>query len=186
MPTRLPEPLLSDAMTRLPAWSGDPDGIHGRFTLDADHRRRLAADITELADRTEHPIAVEQLADGLEVSLVTGEVDGVSEVDIALATRITDLASGAAVQLIPQQRRADLDSPVTTYALAVDGDEQTWWHDRDRVEPVMGVPATEAGLMPVPLPDTAPQEPEPGVEAEQEPRGGEPFGFHLRGPGDPD
>lgn len=186
MPTRLPEPLLSDAMTRLPGWSGDADGIHGRFTLDADHRRRLVADITELAECTEHPIVVEQLADGLEVSLVTGDVDGVSEVDIALATRINDLASGAAAQLIPQQRRPDLGSPVSSYAVAIDGDEQTWWRDRDLAEPVMGVPATEGGLMPVPLPDTAPQEPEPGVEPEQEPRGGEPFGFHLRGAGDPD
>lgn len=178
--------MLSDAMTRLPGWSGDPDGIHRHFDIDGDDRRRLVANIEALADLTGHPIAVEEVADGVDVALVSDDVSGVSEIDIALATRITDLASGRAALHIPQQRQADLNGPEPVAAYAdTDGGERSWWSDRDTAEPVMGVPATGAGLMPIPLPDTAPREPEPGIGLEQEPRGGEPLGFGMRGAGDP-
>jgi 4a-hydroxytetrahydrobiopterin dehydratase len=188
MPTRLSDPLLSDAMTRLPGWSGDADGIRGRFVVAAERRRDLLDDIATLAELTGHPIAVEETPDAVDVVLVSEDVHGVTEVDIALATRITDLVSGAATRVIPRQRQAQLNREVTTPApasdAAYDGDERTWWSHPDTAEPVMGVPATEAGLMPIPLPDIAPQEPEPGIEPEQEPRGGEALGFNLRGAGE--
>jgi 4a-hydroxytetrahydrobiopterin dehydratase len=183
MPTRLPETLLSDAMSRLPAWSGDADGIRARFVLDDDHRRHLVDEVATLAGLTGHPIGVEETPDAVEVALTTDDVSGVSEVDIALATRISDLAMGAHEHVIPRQRQAQVNA-ATSYAAAADGDERAWWSDHDAAEPLMGVPATEAGLMPIPLPDTAPREPEPGLEVEQEPRGGEALGFNIRGAGD--
>ena len=47
-------------------------------------------------------------------------------------------------------------------------DEKSWWRSKDEVEPFMGVPAVTGGVMPAPLPDDRPFEPEPGVEHEQE------------------
>lgn len=45
-------------------------------------------------------------------------------------------------------------------------DEKQWGSTIDDVEPLMGVPSVATA--PVPLPDIAPNEPEPGIETEQE------------------
>ena len=45
-------------------------------------------------------------------------------------------------------------------------DEHSWWHTHDDMEPLIGVPSV--GAVPVPLVDTASDEPEPGVAPEQE------------------
>lgn len=47
-------------------------------------------------------------------------------------------------------------------------DEQQWWFPHDELEPVIGVPSVSAA--PVPLIDTAADEPEPGLAPEQEER----------------
>lgn len=44
--------------------------------------------------------------------------------------------------------------------------EKQWWHHEDDLEPLMGVPSMAAA--PAPLPDTASNEPEPGVAPEQD------------------
>lgn len=197
MPTRLDDRVLSDALTRLAGWSGDAARIHREFPLDAVARPRLAADIEALADRTGHPIDVRATDEGFDVTLATDDVAGVSEVDIALAARLNDLFLGSPERSIPQQRQAHLytdvpaapaDVPADVSADAsadVPSEEREWWADQDRLEPLMGVPATTSGVMPAPLPDTAPDEPEPGIEAAQEGGAGDGLGFLLRGPGDP-
>jgi 4a-hydroxytetrahydrobiopterin dehydratase len=190
MPMRLPEPMLVDAMSRLPGWAAGDGRIHRRFALETSQRQRVVDEIAALAERTDHDISVTQATDGVDVMLRTADVDGVSEIDIALAARINDLANGSAFVEVPRQRgQAQLNRQVTTYAAGAPADESDWWRDSDTREPLMGVPATESGLMPIPLPDTAPREPEPGIEIEQEPRGGEALGFGIRGAGeapDPD
>jgi hypothetical protein len=47
-------------------------------------------------------------------------------------------------------------------------DAQALWHERDHLEPLIGVPSVSAA--PAPLPDTASYEPEPGLAPEQEER----------------
>jgi len=45
-------------------------------------------------------------------------------------------------------------------------DEKQWRDASDSLEPLIGVPSVAAA--PIQLPDTAPYEPEPGLEPEQE------------------
>jgi 4a-hydroxytetrahydrobiopterin dehydratase len=113
MPTRLSEVLVRDALTRLDGWSGDDQAIHREFVLDMMARQRLCADIDALAGAVHHSILVTDRAAGLDVTLATVDVDGVSEVDIAVASRINDLFNGSAAGLVPQQRlQASLNTEV--------------------------------------------------------------------------
>jgi 4a-hydroxytetrahydrobiopterin dehydratase len=183
MPTRLDERLLADALTRLSGWAGDERAIHREFVVDAITRQRLVGDIDSLAATTGHDIALRDTAHGLDVTLSTTDVAGVSEVDIALASRLNDLFLGTPTRAIPRQRQGRLNTSVASEADESVQDEKQWWERHDAAEPLMGVPSLSSGVMPAPLPDTAPGEPEPGIEPAQE--AGDGLGFSLRGAGDP-
>jgi 4a-hydroxytetrahydrobiopterin dehydratase len=152
MPTHLSEPLVRDALTRLVGWSGDAGTIHRDFALDAASRQHMTAEIQALSGSTHHAITVAATSTGIGVTLATADVDGVSELDIAVASRLNDLFSGTSAGHLPQQRQASVNAPAATSAAAVGVEEHRWWDGRDRLEPVMGVPATSSGVMPVPLP----------------------------------
>ena len=62
-----------------------------------------------------------------------------------------------------------------------ENDERDWWTSADDAEPLVGVPSVAS--VPVPLPDTAPDEPEPGIEPEQE-ADIEGLGFEFSHPGE--
>lgn len=167
MATRLSEPVLRDALTRLAGWSGDDHMIRREFTVEAVPRQRLVDDIEALAALVHHTILVTDTATGLGVTLATDDVDGVSEVDIAVASRLNDLFNGTPGSVVPVQRQAA--APNNTPLTADEVDERAWWNNSDNAEPVMGVPAASAAVVPAPLPDTAAYEPEPGIEPQQEP-----------------
>jgi len=105
MPTKLSEPLVQDALTRLAGWAGDEHMIHREFVLDGAPRQRMLDEIEALADTTDHTVMLTDTTGGLDVSLATTDVDGVSEVDIAMAARINDLFILS--KAIPEQRPAD-------------------------------------------------------------------------------
>ena len=105
MPTKLSQPLLTDALTRLSGWAGDEHMIHREFVLDGAPRQWLVDEIETLAESTEHSILLTDTAGGLDVGLATTDVDGVSEVDIAMASRLNDLF--VLTTSIPQQRVAE-------------------------------------------------------------------------------
>ena len=102
MPTKLTEPLLRDALTRLSGWTGDAQMIHREFTLADAPRQVMLQDIESLAQSTDHTIMLIDTDLGLDVSLATTDVDGVSEVDIAMAARLNDLFLLATA--VPAQR----------------------------------------------------------------------------------
>src|SRR4051812_9367071 len=91
MPTKLSQPLLDDALTRLTGWAGDEQMIHREYVLDGMPRQRLLDEIESLAESTDHTIMLTDTDGGVDVSLATTDVDGVSEVDIAMASRLNDL-----------------------------------------------------------------------------------------------
>jgi len=114
MPTKLSEPLLKDALTRLSGWAGDEQMIHREYVLDGMPREWLVDEIEALAESTDHTILLTDTADGLDVSLATTDVDGVSEVDIAMAARLNDLFVLSTA--IPRQRAAEpLETAVPDY-----------------------------------------------------------------------
>ena len=104
MPTKLNEPLLRDALTRLSGWGGDAELIHREFALEGLPRQRMLDEIELLAGSTDHTIMLTDTDRGLDVSLATTEVDGVSEVDIAVAARLNDLYTLSSA--VPVQRGA--------------------------------------------------------------------------------
>lgn len=110
MPTKLSEPLVQDALTRLTGWTGDELMIHREFVLDGLPRERLLEEIEALADSTDHTIMLTDTSTGLDVSLATTDVDGVSEVDIAMAARLNDLFLLSTA--IPQPRAAEPEETV--------------------------------------------------------------------------
>ena len=104
MPSRLSEPLVQDALTRLTGWAGDEHMIHREFVLEDRPRQRLRDEITALAGSTDHSILLTDTTGGLDVTLATADVDGVSEVDVAVASRLNDLFLLSTA--VPQQRAA--------------------------------------------------------------------------------
>lgn len=66
------------------------------------------------------------------------------------------------------EQLADLAHQRGPTAMEQQPDAQALWHERDDLEPLIGVPSVAAA--PVPLPDTASYEPEPGLAPEQEDR----------------
>jgi|SRR5947209_2980051 len=105
MPTKLSEPLLQDALTRLTGWGGDGQLIHREYVLDGARRDWLLEEISALADSTDHTVLLTDTPTGVDVSLATTDVDGVSEVDVAMASRLNDLFLLATA--IPEPRVAD-------------------------------------------------------------------------------
>jgi len=110
MPTKLSEPLVQDALRRLTGWAGDERMIHREFLLDGTLRQRMLEEIEALADTIDHTIMLTDTTGGLDVSLATNDVDGVSEVDVAMASRINDLFTLS--KAIPEQRSAGPDETV--------------------------------------------------------------------------
>jgi 4a-hydroxytetrahydrobiopterin dehydratase len=98
MATLLDGRLVDDTLASLPGWNhGDGDlwrEVHLPKEADAALRREVEADATAM----DHHVTVEQVKGGTRFSLRTEDVGGVSELDIALASRISDLAHRLAEQ----------------------------------------------------------------------------------------
>jgi pterin-4a-carbinolamine dehydratase len=92
MPTLLDTPLIDETLQALPGWQGDQTRIWREVRLpddvDAELRRRVDVDATALG----HQPGVERTGDTTRFELSTPEVGGVSELDIAHASHISDLA----------------------------------------------------------------------------------------------
>jgi len=92
MPTLIDAPLLDETLTALPGWEGDQSRIWRDVSLpdevDAELRRRVDVDATAAGHHPE----VERTGDTTRFVLTTPEVGGVSELDVALASHISDLA----------------------------------------------------------------------------------------------
>ena len=98
-PTLLDEPLVDDTLQSLPGWNGDKHTlwreVHLPPHLDDELRRRVDVDSTAMG----HAAEVERVDGGTRFVLTTHDVGGVSELDVALAAHISDLAH----QLSPQE-----------------------------------------------------------------------------------
>jgi 4a-hydroxytetrahydrobiopterin dehydratase len=174
MPTRLTEELVADALTALPGWTGNAERISRTVQLTAEQAAQLKVSVAESADSMNHHPAVEDGDGSMTFALWTRSEGGVTELDIALAARIDDLvlqvcgvpvAPGGVihaedlrdVDVIADQRRAVAEH-----------------HHEGRGEPFIGVVSASGGEPATPLPDTAPYEPEPGVDSREGRQGGGP------------
>jgi 4a-hydroxytetrahydrobiopterin dehydratase len=89
MATLLDETLVADALHGLDEWTGGRDRIARTVTVD-DPDALLAA-VTETADSLDHHPDVTRDGNALTFTLWTHSQGGVTELDIALASRIDDL-----------------------------------------------------------------------------------------------
>src|SRR3954471_13270639 len=89
MATLLDDRLVTDAMTNLDEWSGDARRISR--TVRIDDVDGLVAAVSEAADAMDHHPEVERDNGRVTFTLWTHSAGGVTELDIALASRIDDL-----------------------------------------------------------------------------------------------
>ena len=92
MPTVLDEALITDTLKALPGWEGCPEGIWREVHLtpeqDVELRRQVAVDGGAMG----HAPVVETVDGGTRFTLSTPESGGVTELDIAFASHLSDLA----------------------------------------------------------------------------------------------
>ncbi|HVB26427.1 MAG TPA: 4a-hydroxytetrahydrobiopterin dehydratase [Mycobacteriales bacterium] len=90
MTTLLDDTLVHDALQGLDGWDGDHERISRTVTVDADQVELLLSSVQEAADAMNHHPAVERTDTGVRFVNWTHSAGGVTELDIALASRIDD------------------------------------------------------------------------------------------------
>lgn len=93
MATPLDDRLVADAMDNLDEWTGDSHRISR--TVQVDDVDALLASVGEAADAMDHHPVVERDGDSVRFVLWTHTQHAVTELDIALASRIDDLVLAA-------------------------------------------------------------------------------------------
>lgn len=91
MPTLLDDELVADTLRSLPGWQGGPAKIWRDVHLDATQGLELRRQVQVDADAMDHHPVVEPVEGGLRFELWTHSVGGVTELDISLASHISDL-----------------------------------------------------------------------------------------------
>jgi len=92
MPTLLDAALVGDALTRLTGWDGDSSGISRTITLTDAQYGDFIERVKVTSDAMNHHPELTRDGDQVGITLRTHSVGGVTEYDIALASRINDLA----------------------------------------------------------------------------------------------
>ena len=91
MTTLLDETLIADTLKSLPGWEGDSTrlwrDVHLAPDVDAELRRQVTVDAQAMG----HDPAVESVDGGTRFVLTTHDAGGVTELDITLASHISDL-----------------------------------------------------------------------------------------------
>jgi len=173
MPTLLDARVLEDALHRLSSWSGDPSGIRRTVHLDDRAAAEFERLIAVTARSLNHDPDVQRSNGQTTVVLRTSSVGGVSELDVAMASRIDDhvrTVTGAEPKPLPEEVTSAVQ--VVTTAGAEGQSSPAAGADTAPASsgPMMGVPAGSQGTVTpgVAMPDTAPNEPQPGANVEQE------------------
>lgn len=92
MATLLEEGLVDQTLQALPGWQGDQQRIWREISLPEPAASELRRQVEEDAAAMGHAPEIEQSDGATRFVLTTADVGGVSELDVALAARISDLA----------------------------------------------------------------------------------------------
>jgi 4a-hydroxytetrahydrobiopterin dehydratase len=165
MSTLLDDTLVADALHGLTDWTGDASKISR--TVRCEDEDALLASVAEAADALDHHPEIDRSGDGITFTLWTHSKGGVTELDIALASRIDDLL----LAVCHKERDAlgqvhDVNEPATGRTVIA---EPVYPEEPDRYAganpPTMNEPATprqDAGPLVVPDAEPGSIEPEPG------------------------
>lgn len=164
MTTLLDASLIADTLQSLPGWQGDPTGLWREVHLtpeqDAELRRQVAVD----ADAMDHHPELSEVPGGTRIELRTHSAGGVTELDVIMASHISDLAHRLSADE-PGVDAVRHGAPVAVMRSS-DGSSETSFGAVDGDDPYIGA-ASASGTPLTPMPDTAPHEPEPGPSQEQ-------------------
>lgn len=176
MPTKLDERLVADALTALRHWTGDATGITRTVELPEDRSEAVLREVAVSAGSLAHHPEVERAGTRTTFTLRTGSEGGVTELDIALASRIDDIVRrvGGVADAAPTPPGRSRAADATVVASAVEEGHGREWEPSpaDPAEPFVGVPSARAGVPAVPEPDPEPGAPEPGVQTPEGRQGG--------------
>ncbi|HEV7825264.1 MAG TPA: 4a-hydroxytetrahydrobiopterin dehydratase [Mycobacteriales bacterium] len=92
MPTLLGAEFIGDALTCLTEWQGDARGISRTLWMTDSQYGDFIERVKVTSDAMDHRADITRVGDQIAISLVTHSAGGVTEYDIALASRIDDLA----------------------------------------------------------------------------------------------
>lgn len=192
MPTALTPHLVENSIAALSDWTGDTSAIQRTIRLDSQQQVvDLIGAVQVSAQSLGHEPRVERDGTAVTFTLATEDLGGVTEVDIALAAHIDNLAGrlvNAPPTPGPTSASASADETARLQAgagrnhmpdVVVDHEGQTATAAtaktprRRRRATEMGVPSNTGGGVPAPgvaVPEERPGHPEPGPEPEQRPR----------------
>ncbi|ORT48057.1 4a-hydroxytetrahydrobiopterin dehydratase [Frankia sp. B2] len=97
MPSRLDTTEVAGALAALPGWIGDADRIQLEIMLDGDEADAIVAEVMQAADAMNHHPVVERGPGTTTFTVWTHSVGGVTELDVALARRISQILRSAGV-----------------------------------------------------------------------------------------
>jgi 4a-hydroxytetrahydrobiopterin dehydratase len=92
MPTPLGAEIIGDALTCLTEWTGDARGIRRTLSMTDGEYGDFIERVKVTSDAMDHHADITRVGEQVAISLVTHSAGGVTEYDIALASRIDDLA----------------------------------------------------------------------------------------------
>lgn len=186
MATLLDDRLVTDAMENLDEWSGDAHRISR--TVQVDEVDQLLASVSETADSMDHHPEVSRDGDSVTFTLWTHSAGGVTELDIALASRIDDLVlasrhlhrdatgelrsaddDGGAGRSVTGEANFPTPGETTPSRPSESTTGEAYPSGRDGADaPTMNEPSTprqDAGMIVAPDPEPGSIEPQPGNAA---------------------
>jgi pterin-4a-carbinolamine dehydratase/uncharacterized protein (DUF2267 family) len=90
-PARLTREEVEGALAERPGWTGDDNRIRRTVSLPAEVAADVRVRIARVEEQLHHHVVVEEDPDGTTYLLWTRSVDGVTERDLVLAARISDI-----------------------------------------------------------------------------------------------
>jgi 4a-hydroxytetrahydrobiopterin dehydratase len=169
MPLIEPE-VITDSLQGLEdGWAVEDDALVRVVELTDEQHATVQQRVMDTANAMNHHPDISRDGARTRFVLSTHSAGGITELDFTLAAEIDSAVrdgTGAPPPALP-------DEVVGTYAVSHSADEAVEASSSDEGRPAeeyMGQPAGAQGTPAVPLPDTAPGEPEPGEPWEQEPR----------------
>ena len=90
-PARLTREEVEGALAELPGWTGDDHRLRRAVSLPAEVAADVRGRIARVEEQLHHHAVVEEAPDGTTYLLWTRSVDGVTERDLELAARISDI-----------------------------------------------------------------------------------------------
>ncbi|WP_322767935.1 4a-hydroxytetrahydrobiopterin dehydratase [Frankia sp. Cr1] len=91
MPTKLDAERVTEALGELPGWTGDTSTIVRKVTMDDETSDEAIEKISIVANKMNHHPVVDRAHDVTTFTVWTHSHGGVTDLDIVLASRISDI-----------------------------------------------------------------------------------------------